>query len=151
MPWNPGWFLRFPSQCKKKQPRPTKANTLRAVSHKDAAKLEKERLGQVGARTVRRAVHPTVGAETVARDARNAAWELISLQQGETEQGFQWSAAGNLWYWRQTIAALEAANVRAVQEGFVLERQGQRYAVLEEDWAELEPVLGWMFDFRDYE
>ena len=63
----------------------------------------------------------------------------------------QWSTAGNLWYWRRTIAGLEAANVRAVQEGFMRERQAQRYAVPEEDWAELEPVLGWMFDFRDYE
>ena len=151
MPWNPGWFDRFPSQCKKKQPRPTKANTLSAVPHKDAAKLERERFGLVGATTVRRAAHPAVGAEVVARDARNAAWQLISLQQSETEQGLQWSTAGNLWYWRRTIADLEAANVRAVQEGFMLERQAQRYTVPEEDWAELEPVLGWMFDFRDYE
>ena len=42
-------------------------------------------------------------------------------------------------------------NLAAAKMNYLLERQAQRYTVPEEDWAELEPVLGWMFDFRDYE
>ena len=129
---NRGWEIRFPQRrMKLKQKTPKRETVWPAIQHKELRQIE---IAEVNRETME-PFHPLFSrVKIISRDAKAAAWQLMYIEQTETDQGWEWTTAGNFQDWSREIARLEAPGLATAKMNYLLERQGERIAGTEQEW-----------------